>query len=79
MKTQFSPKNNPRVIIIQKLYGSLFNEDNHIDFPKHRFKKFIKDIVNGTIERNDYILEELNNKLGEKFIFKRLDKILQTI
>ena len=79
MKTQFSPKNNPRVIIIQKLYGSLFNEDNHIDFPKHRFKKFIKDIVNGTIERNDYILEELNNKLGEKFIFKRLDKILQII
>ena len=79
MKTQFSPKNNPRVIIIQKLYGSLFNKDNHIDFPKHRFKKFIKDIVNGTIERNDYILEELNNKLGEKFIFKRLDKILQII
>ena len=79
MKTQFSPKNNPRVIIIQKLYGSLFNKDNNIDFPKHRFKKFIKDIVNGTIERNDYILEELNNKLGEKFIFKRLDKILQTI
>ena len=79
MKTQFSPKNNPRVIIIQKLYGSLFNKDNIIDFPKHRFKKFIKDIVNGTIERNDYILEELNNKLGEKFIFKRLDKILQII
>ena len=79
MKTQFSPKNNPRVIIIQKLYGSLFNKDNNIDFPKHRFKKFIKDIVNGTIERNDYILEELNNKLGEKFIFKRLDKILQII
>ena len=79
MKTQFSPKNNPRVIIIQKLYGSLLNKDNNIDFPKHRFKKFIKDIVNGTIERNDYILEELNNKLGEKFIFKRLDKILQII
>tara|TARA_B100001027_G_scaffold5850_1_gene3832 strand:- start:142 stop:546 length:405 start_codon:yes stop_codon:yes gene_type:complete len=79
MKTQFSPKNNPRVIIIQKLYGILFNKDNNIDFPKHRFKKFIKDIVNGTIERNDYILEELNNKLGEKFIFKRLDKILQII
>ena len=79
MKTQFSPKNNPRVIIIQKLYGILLNKDKNIDFPKHRFKKFIKDIVNGTIERNDYILEELNNKLGEKFIFKRLDKILQII
>ena len=27
MKTSFSPKNNPRVIIIQKLYGKFFNED----------------------------------------------------
>ena len=79
MKTHFSPKNNPRVIIIQKLYSSFFNKDNDIDFPKHRFKKFIKDIVYGTIERNDLILEELKNKLGEEFIFEKLDKILQTI
>ena len=79
MKTHFSPKNNPRVIIIQKLYSSFFNEDNNIDFPKHRFKKFIKDIVNGTIERNDLILEELKNKLGNDFVFEKLDKILLTI
>ena len=63
MKTHFNPKNNPRVIIIQKLYGKFYNEDNDIEFPKHRFKKFIKDIVFGTIERNDLILDELNTKL----------------
>ena len=79
MKTYFKPKNNPRVIIIQKLYGKFYNEDNDLDFPKHRFKKFIKDIVLGTIERNDLILDELNNKLGDQFIFKKLDKIFQTI
>ena len=79
MRTQFNPKNNPRVIIIQKLYGKLYNENNNIDFPKHRFKKFIKDIVLGTIERNDLILDELNKKLGDKFIFKNLDKVFQTI
>tara|TARA_B100001057_G_C22525400_1_gene823606 strand:- start:343 stop:747 length:405 start_codon:yes stop_codon:yes gene_type:complete len=79
MKTHFSPKNNPRIIIIQKLYGKFFNEDNDIEFPKHRFKKFIKDIVLGTIERNDLILEELNNKLGDKFVFENLDKVFQTI
>ena len=56
MKTHFNPKNNPRVIIIQKLYGKFYNEDNDMEFPKHRFKKFIKDIVFGTIERNDLIL-----------------------
>tara|TARA_A100001234_G_scaffold187000_1_gene171456 strand:- start:978 stop:1382 length:405 start_codon:yes stop_codon:yes gene_type:complete len=79
MKTHFKPKNNPRVIIIQKLYGKFYNEDDDLDFPKHRFKKFIKDIVLGTIERNDLILDELNNKLGDQFIFKKLDKIFQTI
>ena len=79
MKIHFNPKNNPRVIIIQKLYGKFYNEDNNLDFPKHRFKKFIKDIVLGTIERNDLILEELDTKLGDKFIFNNLDKIFQII
>ena len=79
MRTHYSPKNNPRVIIIQKLYGKFFNEDNDLDFPKHRFKKFIKDIVLGTIERNDLILDELNNKLGDEFVLGNLDKVFQTI
>ena len=79
MKTHFSPRNNPRVIIIQKLYSSFFNENNEIDFPKHRFRKFIKDIVIGTIERNDLILEEIKNKLGHDFVFEKIDKILLTI
>ena len=55
MTLQYSPKNNPRVIIIQKLYGKFFNKDEDLTFPKHRFKKFIKDVVNGTIEREDII------------------------
>ena len=57
MKTLYSPKNNPRVIIIQKLYGRFFNDKEDLVFPKHRFKKFIKDIVNGTIERNEILTE----------------------
>ena len=79
MRTHYNPKNNPRVIIIQKLYGKFYNENDDLDFPKHRFKKFIKDIVLGTIERNDLILDELNNKLGEEFVFEKLDKVFQTI
>ena len=79
MKTHFNPKNNPRVIIIQKLYGKFYNEDNDIDFPKHRFKKFIKDIVFGTIERNDLIIEELDKNLGEEFTLYKLDKLFQVI
>ena len=79
MKTHFNPKNNPRVIIIQKLYAKFFNEDDKVEFPKHRFKKFIKDIVLGTIERNDLILEELSKNLGDKFIIENFDKVFQTI
>ena len=71
MKTYFKAKNNPRVIIIQKLYGKFYNEDIDLNFPKHRFRKFIKDIVLGTIERNDLILDQLNNTLGDQFIFKK--------
>ena len=79
MRTYYNPKNSPRVIIIQKLYGKFFNEDNKLDFPKHRFKKFIKDIVLGTIERNDLIQDELNKKLGDEFVLDNLDKVFQTI
>jgi len=79
MKTNFSPKNNPRVIIIQKLYGKFYNNDEQLTFPKHRFKKFIKDVVSGTIERNDLILVELDKNLGKEFTLKNLDKLFQVI
>ena len=79
MDIQYRQNQNPRVIAIQKIYGKLFNNDESLTFPKHRFKKFIKDIVLGTIERNDLILDELNNKLGDEFVFEKLDKVFQTI
>ena len=79
MKTHFSPRNNPRVIIIQKLYGKVFNDEETISFPKHRFKKFIKDVVLGSIERSELIKEELDTKLGGEFSFKNLDKVFQII
>ena len=63
MQPQYSPKNNPRVIIIQKLYGKFFNKEEELTFPKHRFKKFIKDVVKGTIERNEVIDNEIQIQL----------------
>ena len=79
MRLSYSVKNNPRVIIIQKLYSVLYNNDNKIEFPKHRFKKFIKEIVLGTIERNEFIIEELDKNLGVDFNLFKLDKIFQVI
>ena len=79
MTLQYSPKNNPRVIVIQKLYGKYFNEEEKLTFPKHRFKKFIKDVVNGTIERNDVINDEISSHLNSDLDLKKLDKVLQVI
>ena len=79
MESDFNFKSNPRVIIIQKLYSNLFNKDEDLTFPKHRFKKFIKDIVNGTIERNDLITEELETHFKEDLILSHLDKLFQVI
>ena len=79
MKTEFKAKNNPRVIAIQKIYGKFYNKDEDLTFPKHRFKKFIKDIVNGTIERNDLITKELEINLKEDLILSHLDKLFQVI
>ena len=63
------PLKNPRVVVIQKLYGYYFNKDTKISYPKHRYKKFIKDVVNGTIERKDLIQnlidKELKNDVNE--------------
>ena len=58
---------NPRVIVIQKLYGHNLNKDTELTFPKHRYKKFIKDVVNGTIERKELIQNLIDNKL-KKYI-----------
>ena len=79
MSFQYKSKNNPRVIIIQKLYGMYFNNEQELTFPKHRFKKFIKDIVNGTIERNDLIIEELDTHLKGDLVLSHLDKLFQVI
>ena len=56
---------NPRVIVVQKLYGHHLNRDSKITFPKHRYKKFIRDVVNGTIERKELIQNLIDKELKE--------------
>ncbi len=56
---------NPRVIVVQKLYGHHLNKESEITFPKHRYKKFIKDVVKGTIERNELIQNFIDKELKE--------------
>tara|TARA_Y100001970_G_C13785506_1_gene627575 strand:- start:12 stop:413 length:402 start_codon:yes stop_codon:yes gene_type:complete len=69
--------NNPRIVVIQKLYSYFLNKETDMVYPKHRFKKFIKDTVNGTIEREEIILENLKNILKDEFKPSRTDLILK--
>ena len=79
MNLHYSPKNNPRVIVIQKLYSRYYNDEENLTFPKHRFKKFIKDVVNGTIERNEVINDEISTHLKLDLNLSKLDKVFQII
>ena len=58
-------RQNPRVIVVQKLYARHLNKDSELIFPKHRYKKFIKDVVIGTIERKELIQKLMEEKLKE--------------
>ena len=58
-------RHNPRIIIIQKLYSHQLNKDSEITFPKHRYKKYIKDVVKGTIERREIIQNLINRELKD--------------
>ena len=62
---QNDAQQNPRVIAVQKLYGNHLNKDSEITFPKHRYKKFIKDVVVGTIERKELIQDLIDRELKD--------------
>ena len=70
---------SPRIKIIQKIYNSLMNQNTMIEFPKNQYKKFIKDVVTGTLERSDLIEETINKFLKTDINLKKTDKLLKII
>ena len=77
MSDQLLTKSNPRVVVIQKLYAYHLNKETEITFPKHRYKKFIKDVVNGTIERRELIQNIMDKELKEDINENRTDLIIK--
>ena len=72
-------KSSPRVRIIQKIYGSLMNPDEEIIYPKNQYKKYIKDVVSGTLERTELIEDTIIKHLDKDINLKRTDKLLKII
>ncbi len=55
------------------------NPDTNIDFPKNQYKKFIKDVVTGTLERSELIEDTINKHLTDDINLKKTDKLLKII
>ena len=55
------------------------NPNTEIEYPKNQYKKFIKDVVSGTLERSDLIEETISLHLGKDIDFKKTDKLLKII
>ena len=69
----------PRIKIIQKLYSNLLNPDEKILFPKSQYKKFMKDVVIGTLERKEFIEKSILQHLSEDIDLNKTDKLLKII
>tara|TARA_B110001452_G_C14986583_1_gene344905 strand:- start:29 stop:424 length:396 start_codon:yes stop_codon:yes gene_type:complete len=79
MHPKKSKNNSPRIKIIQKIYNSLMNPGVEIDYPKNQYKKYIKDVVSGTLERTELIEEAINTHLSDDISLAKTDKLLKII
>ena len=55
------------------------NPDETIIYAKSQYKKFIKDVVSGTLERTELIEETISQKLGDDIKLEKTDKLLKII
>ena len=55
------------------------NPDALIEYPKSQYKKFIKDVVTGTLERSDLIEEQIKSLLVNDINLAKTDKLLKII
>jgi len=79
MDLKKSKNSSPRIKVIQKLYNSLMNPEAQIDYPKSQYKKFIKDVVTGTLERSKLIEETISSHLSKDINLTKTDKLLKII
>ena len=79
MDLKKSKNSSPRIKVIQKIYNSLMNPGVEIDYPKNQYRKFIKDVVSGTLERKELIEESINVHLSKDIDLAKTDKLLKII
>ena len=55
------------------------NPNTQVEYPKSQYKKFIKDVVEGTLERSELIESTINKHLNSDIDLKKTDKLLKII
>tara|TARA_A100001035_G_C27553214_1_gene395112 strand:+ start:138 stop:539 length:402 start_codon:yes stop_codon:yes gene_type:complete len=70
---------SPRIKIIQKIYNAVMNPSSNIEYSKNQYKKFIKDVVEGTLERSELIENTIKKTISNDIDFKKTDKLLKII
>ncbi len=55
------------------------NPEEDIIYPKNQYKKYIKDVVSGTLERIELIEETIIKHINQDINLKRTDKLLKII
>ena len=55
------------------------NSEAKIEYPKSQYKKFIKDVVEGTLERSDLIEETIQSHLSSDINLTKTDKLLKIV
>ncbi len=79
MEAKKNKSSSPRIKIIQKIYNSMMNPNTDIQYSKNQYKKFIKDVVSGTLERSELIEETIKKHLNKDINLVKTDKLLKII
>tara|TARA_B100000767_G_scaffold130583_1_gene123945 strand:- start:482 stop:877 length:396 start_codon:yes stop_codon:yes gene_type:complete len=79
MSQKKSKNSSPRIKVVQKIYNSLMNPGAEIEYPKNQYKKFIKDVVLGTLERTELLEETININIPNDIDLTKTDKLLKII
>ena len=57
----------------------MMNPGVEIEYPKSQYKKYIKDVVSGTLERSELIEKTINMNLADDINLVKTDKLLKII
>ena len=77
MSQKINKNSLPRVKIVQKIYNLLMNPNTQVEYPKSQYKKFIKDVVEGTLERSELIESTIEKHLNKDIDLKKTDKLVK--